>query len=440
MEVKRRIGDGPAGFATALGVTLHPGQVRWLEARSPVKVAACGRRWGKSYAEAVDLLYFAALHRGSSQFLIAPTYDQVSTIFNYAVSLVTSSEVFAPFVDQVVRSPFPELQVFGSSIGARSTGNEGKNIRSKGADRIIYDEAAFIPETARAAIAPLLANSSIAEQVYISSPWGKNYFWDLFIQGQRREFGYTSFQFPSWTSPYVSRAYLAKQKRELTTLEFAVEYGAEFSEDQATVFKWELIRACLDTDLTVPDPPPHGRRYIIGFDPAKWVDRSGVVVLDATTIPWQAVEVRDIGGRDYLAQAPVLKDLATRYSGARVLMDSTSHDQMLESLQRDHVSVEGFQFTNASKQELINGLVIAMEQDRVRIPNHPDLLKELSYYRFELTAAGNVRLGAPEKAGHHDDLVTALALAVHQAAKPRMTGNRTAVSAPRPVIASYTPR
>jgi hypothetical protein len=59
------------------------------------------------------------------------------------------------------------------------------------------------------------------------------------------------------------------------------------------------------------------------------------------------------------------------------------------------LQAEGYKFTNESKQELIDGLVMALEQGRIRIPHHADLIRELTYYRFETTPAGNVRLGAP---------------------------------------------
>jgi hypothetical protein len=56
-----------------------------------------------------------------------------------------------------------------------------------------------------------------------------------------------------------------------------------------------------------------------------------------------------------------------------------------------------------------------MERGQIKIPRHEALIRELTYYRFERTAAGNVKLGAPEGAGHSDDLVTAMALALKHA-------------------------
>jgi hypothetical protein len=61
---------------------------------------------------------------------------------------------------------------------------------------------------------------------------------------------------------------------------------------------------------------------------------------------------------------------------------------------------------------LIDGLVLALEQANLTFPRLPALIEELRWYSYSLTAAGNVKLGAPDRAGAYDDLVTALALAV----------------------------
>jgi hypothetical protein len=122
-----------------------------------------------------------------------------------------------------------------------------------------------------------------------------------------------------------------------------------------------------------------------------------------------------VEGRDYALQIRRVAELARRYNGARVRMDCTGNAALLEQLAASGTRCEGTTFTNAAKQELIDGLVLALEQGRVTFPALPQLIGEMRYYEYRLTAAGNVKLGAPERAGAHDDCVTALALAVQEA-------------------------
>jgi hypothetical protein len=75
-------------------------------------------------------------------------------------------------------------------------------------------------------------------------------------------------------------------------------------------------------------------------------------------------------------------------------------------------------FSGRSKQQLIEGLALAIERRQILYPDWDILLHELQLYQYELTKARNVVYSAPE--GEHDDTVTALALAVHAARASRM--------------------
>jgi Terminase RNaseH-like domain len=298
---------------------------------------------------------------------------------------------------------------------ARSSSQDAKYLRGHGADRIIADEAAYIPAVVLTqTVPPMLSASPYRELVLISTPFGTGtYFHHRFLDGQGEDPSIASFHFPSSSNPRLSVDYLEQQRREMTELAYRTEYEALFLDEQTSVFTYDLIQAAIDEEIQAGAITGH--RYVIGYDPAKYSDRAGLVVLDVTEKPCRAVEVLDVGGRGYLKQATMVMKLAQTYNKARVLLDSTTHDQMLEQLKHQGVSVEGYRFTNESKGELIDGLVLAFERGDLAIPNHHDLIKELTYYRFETTSAGNVKLGAPTGPGHYDDLVTALALAVKRA-------------------------
>lgn len=406
-----------------LGVTPHAAQSQFLECRSQTKVACCGRRFGKTVAAAIDALWFAVTRPGTTQMIVAPTADQSKILFDQ-VRRMAEEGLLVDVIGRVVESPFPELSLVTlnasgaeveSLIMARSVSHDGKYLRGHGADRVVADECAFIPEQVMAqVIPPMLAASPHNELVLISTPFGTGtYFHRAYERGRTGDPTITSFHFPSASNPFLPAAYMEQQRREMTQLAFDTEYGALFLDSQSSVFRQEVITAAID-DTILPGAVD-GHRYVIGYDPAKYSDRSGVVVLDVTTTPHRAVEVLDLGGRDYLDQATRIRRLAQTYHSAQVLLDATSHDQMLEELIATGVHAEGYRFSNQSKQDLIDSLALALERGDLRIPNHLDLIKELTYYRFQTTQSGKVRLGAPEGPGHFDDLVTALALATWQA-------------------------
>ncbi len=415
-----QIGSSPALFAHfVLGVTPHGTQARFLEDHSPVKVAACGRRWGKSTAAALDLIHMAAVgdlqQEPTRQMIVAPTADQATIIADEVESLLLRSPL-AGLVQQVVHSPFPEVTLVGGSIiMARSAQNEGKYLRGRGMHRVVVDECAFISErTLQEAILPLLADTA-GQLVLISTPFGRNHFWEWFMRGQSGEPACRSYQFPSHLNPHISCAFIEAQRETMTEVQFRAEWLAEFLEDQSTVFRWSLIERAARGVLADPIP---GRRYAIGWDPAKYHDRSAVMVVDVTEPHRCLVACEALEGRDYARQIARVANLARSYYGASVLMDCTGNAALLEQLKATRTRVEGFTFTNASKQQLIDGLVLALEQSSLTFPPFPVLLHELQGYEYRLTAAGNVSLGAPQRQNATDDFVTALALAIYPRRHP----------------------
>jgi hypothetical protein len=83
----------------------------------------------------------------------------------------------------------------------------------------------------------------------------------------------------------------------------------------------------------------------------------------------------------------------------------------VETLRRRAGNVEGFKFTPASKQQLMEGLCLAVQRRAVGFPEGP-VRAEMEAFEYEPTRTG-VRYAAPE--GAHDDCVVALALAVERA-------------------------
>ena len=92
-------------------------------------------------------------------------------------------------------------------------------------------------------------------------------------------------------------------------------------------------------------------------------------------------------------------------------MDTTGvGGPVVEQLKRKGIQVEGYNFNNTTKQQLIEALAVAIENEEISYPKIDTLIHELQLYEYEITRAGNVRYSAPQ--GYHDDTVIALGLAL----------------------------
>ncbi len=97
-------------------------------------------------------------------------------------------------------------------------------------------------------------------------------------------------------------------------------------------------------------------------------------------------------------------------------MDTTGlGDPIYDDLTAQKVPIESFKFTESSREQLLNGLKILIEQNKIKLPNDPILLDELKSFQYELVGS-KVKMRVPE--GIHDDTVMSLALAVWGLSEP----------------------
>jgi phage FluMu gp28-like protein len=386
----------------------HPGQREFLLNEASTKVLACGRRWGKTDACAASVV--AALHRDhpTRHLLLAPTAAQAGLLFERVVSMLgmlypEESNAFA-----VKRSPHAKL-TFGEHVVNARSGHVGRSLRGDQATHIVVDEAAYVPEELITEVAmPMLATTE-GQLTLISTPHGKNHFWKFFRFGQRGEHGVWSKQAPSRESPYVSRRFLQAQRQLVSERAFRVEYEAEFVDAAGRVFRSVAVDACL-----VPKLPAEVRGSVaIGVDWARYGDYTAVAVLVGHREAGVLTELHKFHGVSWVESVRRVADILSRHPGARVICDATGvGDPVLEMLRRaaPKSAVEGLVLTASNKQELIDALAWAFEKQALRMTPDPDLIRELEHFEATPSASGHSKLAAT--GGYHDDLVTALALAV----------------------------
>jgi hypothetical protein len=195
----------------------------------------------------------------------------------------------------------------------------------------------------------------------------------------------------------LAREEVEDARRQLPEAVFRELYLAEPSDDGGNPFGLTAIRAIIEA---LADGPS----VVFGVDLAKSTDWVVVIGLDAQGRvsyfdrwqgPWEATIEK-------LAALP----------HATTLVDSTGvGDPVLERLQKTAPGrFLGFKFSATSKQQLMEGLAVAIQQKQIRYPDGP-IVHELEAFEYEYTRTG-VRYTAPE--GLHDDCVCALALAVQQ--------------------------
>lgn len=395
----------------------HPAQGEWMLDTHAVKVAACGRRWGKTESLAVETAALALLYPGIRQVVVAPTLDQASILFERTLELLQAWAEATGGRLQARTTPYPRVRVNDGEITARSAYRQARSLRGRSAHRIVVDEAAYLAEEViPQVLMPMLADTE-GQLVLLSTPFGRNHFWEWFQRGQS-EGVCRSFRFPTSSNPRISPNFLQMQRQLLTERQFAIEYEAQFVDDAGAVFPQAVIEACIQPDLSDAKPEPN--RTVAGLDWGRYRDFTALVILRECSGELQAVHVERLPGTAWQAQIDRVIQRLGAWWVRTVCCDATGvGDPLAEMLQqriaenRMSTRVEPVAFTAPMKRTMIESLALAMEQGRVSIPPRPDLLRELHAFTASRTTSGHIRLQA--QGSEHDDLVIALALALHAA-------------------------
>lgn len=368
--------------------SLHAGQLEVYRNRGRFNVLECGRRFGKTHL-GIQVAIDVAIDGGEVGWF-APTYRYLADPWRAVEGLLRQAVLKTDRVEKRL-----EL-VTGGSLDFWSLDSVDAG-RGRRYDRIVIDEAGIVrdlgpawQETLRATLADRQGDAW-----FLGTPKGRSFFHRCFERGQIGDGGWRSWRLPTTSNPTIPAEEIEAARQELPAVVFEQEFLGVPADDGGNPFGLDAIEACLGPISTEPT-------VAIGVDLAKSVDWTVVVGLDATgqtTLlerwqgPWSETSKR----------------LETLIGDLPALVDSTGvGDPIVEGLQRTRPRVEGYRFSQTSKQQLMEGLASAFQTREIRIPDGW-LRTECDTFEYSYTRTG-VRYEAPS--GMHDDGVCALALAL----------------------------
>lgn len=372
----------------SLASVLHPSQREVHAALARFSVLEIGRRWGKT-TFGIQLAIDDAVS-GRKVGWFAPSYK-------YLADPVREFErALKPVVRRIDRiEKRMELKTDGSiDFWTLEDIDSG---RGRSYDRIVVDEAGFAPrllEAWRASMRATLADRK-GRALFLGTPKGTGDFHRLYLEAEGDTTGeWRAFRIGSVSNPHLDPSEIEAARRMLPAEVFAQEFEGVPAEDGGNPFGLDAIRECIA-------PMPDTAVECWGVDLAKsqdWtvavgLDGEGRVCrLDRWQGPWSVTRER----------------LARMIGDKPAQIDSTGvGDPIVEDLRKVCRRAEGFKFTSQSKQQLMEGLQLAIQTREIRFPD--------GWLRSELEAFGfrySGRAVSYEATVGHDDGVCALALAV----------------------------
>lgn len=228
---------------------LSSAQMQIAQSEARFRVCISGRRFGKTYLAVRELAKYARQPNRNVWF-IAPTYRMCKQIVwdNLKYKLQDIN-----WVSKVNESDLTILLKNGSKISLRGADNPD-SLRGVALDFVVFDEFAFIDESAwTSVIRPTLSDRN-GHAMFISTPIGRNWAFDLYQKGlDPTEHQWESFQFTTVDGGRVSPEEIEAAARDLDERTFRQEYYATFEEYANRIF-YSFNRSVNVKEWTKPTP------------------------------------------------------------------------------------------------------------------------------------------------------------------------------------------
>lgn len=372
------------------------------------KIVCCGRQFGKSHFAAGTAILLAHKQPNSRIWVISPSYRQSTFMFDKVVELCRQNNI--PI--NVKKSNLELVITFtitGSTFQALS-GDAPDKLRGATLSYLIVDEAAMLSdEIWTTHLRPMIAVQR-APVLFLSTPKGKNWFYDLYQLGLGDNPAWKSFHYTSYDGiicaedndeNHSGRDELDHIKAETDEVTWRQEYLAQFVEGGGQVFShWKTE--------TIPKEPEDGHTYIAGLDLAKHVDFTVLTIYDIDS--HKPIDYLRMSELDWGTQISRIKTYLAKYHNPRVYCDSTGvGDAIVERMRlEENMDVVGIVFSAKQKQQMIQNLAVMLANEEITVPDDKIFVDELERYEYTQTATGQFKYSAP--AGFHDDCVCSLAL------------------------------
>ena len=410
---------------------------------------------GKSFALSVAVCIYMFFNRFRDLiFILAPTEDQASLIFNYCYRHFADNSFLNGLIDTYRFHNKPNITMKGGTVLRRAPlapSNQGQAIRGQHPTMCIVDESPLIDDKLFVDNVEPAIVSNKAPFINLGTPKSKeNHMWRyLYDDAYNNSFERMVFTWRDAVKP--GRAYsapytdddMAEKMREWgeDSIYWRTEYECEFVESVSNIFNPELLKACLSRGRTFGKRGTNYPNCVVGVDIGKSVNSTVISVWstskDKDSNTANLIYLEEIGpksgGHDIPYQRKRIMDAAHDFGADRVIIDATGIGGAIEQeiklaciSSKPQIQFIPFIFTGGpkgSKTQIYRDMASYIQQGQVKVPHPEDLdppeaklvnkwLREHIDLEYTMDAANKTeKISAPT--GKHDDYCDSTAVALH---------------------------
>ena len=235
-------------------VNLHPAQMEIFTSTARFKVAACGRRFGKSHLAAWTLLIKGLQSQDKDIFYIAPTFQQAKDILWGVLKDIGRDVIKSAHENTATLTLINDRKIYLKGSDRPDT------LRGVGLRYVVMDEYAFMkPSVWELIIRPTLADVK-GEALFIGTPEGRNHFYDLYAEAiKEANEEWEGFCFNSTDNPLIDPSEIEVARKSMSTQAFRQEFEASFESFSGGIFEEGWMETSAE--------PAYGH-YVVAVDPA----------------------------------------------------------------------------------------------------------------------------------------------------------------------------
>lgn len=374
---------------------------------------------------------------GASSGLSAKAWVTKNGLFRWVAPIYAQSKIGLRYCQRLLPpKPYvlPNKSEMSLHIARQNTnmefwhGQDPESLEGEAVNGYVLDEAAKMMASVYDSV---LTTVTITRGpiVAISTPRGKNWFhakcmrakeemeWSIRKGKVPKRLFITA---PSAINPKVSEEAIDEARRNLPDRLFRQYYLAEFVDDGDVFggFRQVLYGDPLDFNgkmhfwiLPEYKETNNGRADVDVVIGADWGKKNDYTVFTA----WDFKRRKMVGfqrfrGTSYIHAIKCLIWFAARFRKVHMIRhDKTGLGEVIDDLlDKTELPYEGQVFTNHSKSEMVNTLMVAVEQRSVQLPNWTTMVHEMDNYEVTTTEIGNMKYSAPQ--GLHDDIIASMIL------------------------------
>ena len=362
-------------------------------------VACVGRQFGKSLMGINLALYWAINNNNTKILWVSPVYSQATKVQKEIIAAIGHTDIV-----KSANYSSNEIELRNGSVILFRSAERYDNIRGLTVDYGIIDEAAFCKNEAYSeAIKPVFLVKG-KKVLFISTPKGKNWFYNLYQLGKSPDHpNYQYYHGSSYDTPFINVEEIEDAERTLPERVFQQEYLAQFIDGGGEVFQ------NLDNNKFRAWPTPIGKVYC-GVDLGKQEDSTVATFIDSVG---NVVEIYRDQKTEWSKMIQQINQRVKKWNATVMIEVNGIGDPLFEQFKKLHANTHPFTTTSRTKNEIIEGLILDMNEGTVRIPHQdlfPALVSELETFTYEYNPkTRSIKYGHPK--GLHDDTVISLAIA-----------------------------